>query len=151
MHRLKSATCRMLSLLRDCGSHVAGIALPAILFVLILAGTGCSSPANRSGSDSPGIAMSTVVEHSVVYPLGSTIIRCAALSAQNSKLTYKWVSNDGKIIGDGSEITWEAPAAYGDYHIMVTVDDGNGNTVNKITTVSVIVRGPVPYCASCPK
>jgi hypothetical protein len=153
MHQLKAASYRALSRVSNYGSLIAGIALTAILFVLIIAGTGCSSPASRSVSDSPVIAMSTVVEHPVVYPLGNTSIRCVASSALNSKLSYKWVSNDGKIIGEGAEIKWEAPAAYGDYHIMVTVDDGNGNTVNKIATVSVIVREPGsnPDCASCPK
>jgi len=126
-------------------------AIIGLVFASLVVGAACSSFSEKSTNRSPLIEQVNV-EHPVLYPLGNTRIECIASSAQNDKLTYNWVSNDGKIIGDGAQIIWEAPAAYGNYYIMVTVDDGSGNIVNKITTVTVIVRESTkPFCASCPK
>jgi hypothetical protein len=112
--------------------------------------TACDDKPNYTGNQPPAITQLTA-EHTVLYPLGNTKIECLAYDPDSDPLSYKWVSNDGVIIGNGSSITWEAPRSYGDYHIMVSVDDGYGHSVSKIVTVSVIVRVPDKNCSSCPK
>ncbi|MDD5312108.1 MAG: hypothetical protein PHO26_03600 [Dehalococcoidia bacterium] len=113
--------------------------------VFILGGIACS--ANPEGADNGGIAIASLTAaHTVVYPLGNTAIECVATSPDGTKLNYQWTSNDGKIYGSGSKITWEAPKTYGDFHIMATVDDGYGHTVSKAVTVTVIVRDGSTCC-----
>ena len=121
-----------------------------VTIALLMLITACSLSTGQNNDHAPVIEQLNVV-HPALYPLGNTQIECFAVDSLNHTLTYTWFSNDGKIVGSGSKVIWEAPATYGDYHIMVTVDDGSGNPVKKITTVTVIVREPAKPCASCPK
>jgi hypothetical protein len=112
--------------------------------VIVLGGLACAA---SEGADNGGIAIASLTAaHTVVYPLGNTAIECVATSPDGTKLNYQWTSNDGKIYGSGSKITWEAPKTYGDFHIMATVDDGYGHTVSKAVTVTVIVRDGSTCC-----
>jgi hypothetical protein len=112
--------------------------------------TACESKPTSVGNQPPTITQ-LAAEHTVLYPLGNTRIECLAYDSDSDLLSYKWVSNDGLIVGNGSSVTWEAPRSYGDYHIMVSVDDGYGHSISKVVTVSVIVREAQKYCSSCPK
>jgi hypothetical protein len=111
----------------------------------ILTVAGCGSAAANNISNDPSI-IEVVAEHSTLYPLGNTNITCSALSKDGSKLNYRWVSSDGTITGSGAKINWEAPQTYGDFHIMVIVDDGKGHSNTGTTTVTVIVRDPTKCC-----
>jgi hypothetical protein len=133
-------------------NNVAWIGVTAGMLILGLAAAACSDePGGRE--DMLLAVQQLAVERTAVYPLGSTRIDCIVSDPSRDRFTYTWVSNEGKITGDGPSILWEAPSAYGDYHVMVTVNDGSGNTVNRVATVSVIVREQAkqPFCASCPK
>ena len=105
----------------------------------------CSPASGTSVSDGPVIT-SLAAEHVAVYPVGNTRITCSAFTKDSSTLNYEWVSNDGKIIGTGQTITWEAPKTYGDFHIMCTVYDGKGNQASQTVTVTVVVRDPTKCC-----
>jgi hypothetical protein len=126
----------------------AGLACATLLVIVFL--SACSAFGGKVGGHTPVIEQLNI-DHPTLYPLGNTQIECIAVDSLSHTLTYKWVCNSGKIIGSGSEVIWEAPAAYGDSPIMVTVDDGSGNTVNKFATITVVAREPVKPCASCPK
>jgi len=122
---------------------------PVLLFTAALAFfvTGCAS-----GSINPHAPLisSLVAEHTTLYPLGNTTITCSASSPDGAALQYRWVCDDGIIIqdaaGNGSTVKYEAPRTYGDFHIMATVDDDRGNSMNKTVTVTVIVRDPSQCC-----
>ncbi len=108
---------------------------------------GCASASVNAHAP---LISSLVAEHTDLYPLGNTVVTCSAGSPDGAALKYVWVCDDGTIFkdpaGDGSKITYEAPRTYGDFHITATVDDGRGNSANKIVTVTVIVRDPSKCC-----
>lgn len=120
-----------------------------MLSAVIVIGPAAGCAAARIDPNAPVIS-SLVAEHTTLYPLGNTVVTCSAGSPAGAALKYRWVCSDGKIIndpvGDGSKITYEAPKTYGDFNIMVTVDDDRGNSVNKTVTVTVIVRDPSTCC-----
>ncbi len=115
-----------------------------LLFAAVVVGAACAAGGNVN-PNAPVIS-SLVAEHTNLYPLGNTVITCSATSPQGTPLKYQWVCSDGTIIGSGPSITYEAPKTYGDFYIMVTVDDGLGNTASKTVTVTVIVRDPTKCC-----
>ena len=53
-------------------------------------------------------------------------------------MTYQWSADGGTIKGEGSNITWVAPDAIGNYTIKVTVADGKDGTVSESATIAVI-------------
>ena len=115
----------------------------SLLIALSAALYGC----NSAGEVNSNLQITSLVaEHPAIYPLGNTRINCTAMSRDGSLLNYTWSCTDGKIIGSGTQITWEAPRTYGDFHIMAMVDDGKGNSINKVVTVTVIVRDPSACC-----
>jgi len=124
--------------------HKSIYCLILLLFTAVIIGGACSAGGNVN-PNAPVIS-SLVAEHTTLYPLGNTVITCSAVSPQGTPLSYKWVCNDGTIIGSGASVTYEAPRTYGDFHIMATVDDDLGNTANKTVTVTVIVRDPSQCC-----
>ena len=113
--------------------------------ILALSVAGCSSHTQGQDSSILNIA-SLTAEHPTLYPLGNTRIACVATTPEGSQLTYQWSGTDGKFIGSGSQVTWEAPKSYGDFHIMAMVDDGHGHTASKYITVTVIVRDGSTCC-----
>lgn len=118
--------------------------LMSIIFILLFS-YGCGNAAGNSESDSP-IITSVVAEHNTLYPLGNTSITCSAVSRDGSSLNYRWSCNDGIIRGEGPTINWEAPRTYGDFQIIVQVDDGKGHVASKTAIVTVIVRDPSKCC-----
>ena len=116
----------------------------SLLLVSVIAGAACTAGANAN-PNAPVIS-SLVAEYTNLYPLGNTKITCSVVSPQGTPLNYKWVCDEGTITGSGSTITYEAPRTYGDFHIMVIVDDGLGHTASKTVAVTVIVRDPSKCC-----
>jgi hypothetical protein len=115
-----------------------------LMLAVMLAATACTSAA-ASNPDGPAIA-SVVAEHTTLYPLGNTNITCSAVSKDGSTLSYRWVSNEGAITGSGATVNWEAPKTYGNFNVMVIVDDGKGHTSSGTVTLTVIVRDPSKCC-----
>ena len=117
------------------------ILYPLIIVAIVLvsvAAFGCSPDKNNSVVGP--VITSLAAEHEAIYPVGNTRITCAATTKNGDVLNYQWVSNSGKIIGSGQTITWEAPPTYGDFNIMCTVYDSQGNKASETVTVAVIVR-----------
>lgn len=56
-----------------------------------------------------------------LHPGMSTEVHCLASDMNNDILTYQWSSGAGSISGEGSTITWKAPAEEGDYTIFCTL------------------------------
>ena len=120
-----------------------------LLSAVILAGFGAGCAVGSINPQAPVIS-SLAAEHTTLYPLGNTTITCSASSPGGAALKYRWVCDEGTIIqdpaGNGSTVKYEAPRTYGDFHIMATVVDDRGNSVNKTVTVTVIVRDPSTCC-----
>jgi len=73
-----------------------------------------------------------------VYPEGTLLVYCEAWDPDGDQLTYDWFGSDGQIIGTGPEVTWIAPADYGEYRITVAVDDGYGDSVTEPIYIKVM-------------
>jgi hypothetical protein len=116
------------------------------LFPLLAFLFGGACVAAAAANPNTPLISSLAAEHTNIYPLGNTKITCSAVSPQGLPLNYKWVCTDGTITGSGPSITYEAPRTYGDFHIMVTVDDGQGNKASQTVKVTVIVRDPTKCC-----
>jgi hypothetical protein len=82
-----------------------------------------------------------------VYPEGTSTLTYNALTLNGQNLVYKWVSTDGTITGNGPSATWKAPNQYGIFHVMLTVQDGNGGSETATIDLTVI---PAPQPTDCP-
>lgn len=83
-------------------------------------------------------------EHEVL-PSSEIQIRCVATDADKDTLNYTWSASEGTISGEGSDISWTAPDAQGDYVITATVTDGNGGeTIDSVTVTVTPVPNRVP-------
>jgi hypothetical protein len=80
-----------------------------------------------------------------VYPRGASDVTCVVTAPQGDSIQYKWSSDGGILTGDGPSVRWQAPNDYGDYHVMVTASDNNGNSDQAVLTLSVVPR-PVRHC-----
>jgi hypothetical protein len=87
-----------------------------------------------------------------LYPEGISEMQCIVSVPDSTKLTYKWSCSDGTLTGSGPVITWKAPNKYGDFHIMVVVEDTNGNTDKASATIGVVVnQNQDQGCSTCGK
>jgi hypothetical protein len=111
----------------------------------MLMGTGCTMftalPEIENVNTPPEIGSLDPSATSVALE-GSCTISCAASDADGDTLTYGWTATGGTITGEGSTITWIAPAAEGSYTITVTVSDGKGGTASDSFTISVANASP---------
>ena len=85
-------------------------------------------------------------------PDGSTInVSTSASDADNDVLTYQYTVSGGRIVGQGSNVTWDLSGARpGTYTITAGVDDGCGVCGKTVTkTIEVVKCDCVPDCA-CP-
>ncbi len=61
---------------------------------------------------------------SYILPSASTSITCTAADVDDDELSYAWTAPDGGTLhGNGSTISWTAPAETGEYEITCTVTD----------------------------
>jgi hypothetical protein len=116
-----------------------------IVVVLAALCSACLVTAEPQGNKPPVIS-SLEAQYVNVYPNGASEIRCVASDPESDAVQFKWSSTGGRLIGEGSTVTWAAPADYGDYHIMVIAKDGNGGGAEATLTISVIPR---PYRGCC--
>jgi hypothetical protein len=125
---------------------IAGIAIFTAL-AIILSLFGACLPTLGSAASEPRLVISSLgAEYPVLYPRQHTEIECVVSGVEASKLEYEWVCSSGSLSGEGSIVTWTAPAEYGDYHIMVVVKDSKGNNTEGSLTVSVVVKPPEACC-----
>jgi hypothetical protein len=76
-----------------------------------------------------------------------TQIVCKANDPDGDNVTYQWSTEGGSITGEGSAVTWTAPAISDNYTIQVTASDGKGGIVTQSIEIAVIVKHPsvAPY------
>jgi hypothetical protein len=65
-------------------------------------------------------------------------------------MTFTWSCADGSFVGSGPIVTWNAPNAYGDFHIMVIVEDSSGKSSQATITIHAIVNTNEQGCSTCP-
>ncbi len=83
----------------------------------------------------------------------SVQVFATAFDQDDANLTYEWSATGGEIVGDGSEVTWRANSAEGDYEIQVIISDGNDQRdtatlqlqivaeINQVPEILEIVKG----------
>ena len=99
------------------------------------------------GQQAQGIVISDLkADYPSIYPRAYTEITCTASNPNGGELNYKWTSSGGTLVGEGQKIRWEAPNMYGDYHIMVVVQDTAGHSAEETVTVSVILKSEEACC-----
>jgi hypothetical protein len=114
------------------------------IVILLLCIAGCAA------STAP-VIKSFKANNTNAYPAGSIELKCEASDPAGGDLTYRWSSTGGSFTGSGSTITWRAPNTYGDYHIMVTVRNAQGDAVQESLTVTVIAQQGEQECSTCGK
>ncbi len=124
---------------------IGKVALGMVWIMLAVLGCACTVALQSDGNKPPEITR-LEVEHVNIYPHGSSKIKCVVSDPDDDIVQLKWSCTGGSIIGDWTDVTWQAPNDYGDYHIMVIAKDGNGGAVNAIVTVSVVPR---PHSGCC--
>ena len=117
----------------------------ALSIILVLVGA-CLPTLESEANEQRLVISSIEAEYPVLYPRQHTKIDCVASSAEDGEIEYEWVCSSGSLSGEGSTVTWIAPAEYGDYHVMVVVKDNKGNSTEGSVTVSVVVRPPEACC-----
>jgi len=118
-----------------------------ILIILII--SSLASACTISVNQSPKIS-SLEADTVFVYPKGKAELQCIATDPDGDDMTFKWSCNDGTFTGTGPIVTWKAPNAYGDFHIMVIVEDSKGSSSQANLTIDVVVNQEEP-CPSCPR
>ena len=107
-----------------------------IIFILVFTlSAGCVVSLNM-----PPKITELQAEHTQLYPKQSTEIKCDVSDPEDDNLTFKWSSTDGSFSGSGPIVTWTAPNKYGEFHIIVIVEDEKGNSSQSNVTINVIVN-----------
>lgn len=127
----------MVKLIRGQPKWLAGL---IILVLAILLVAGCTPP------NQPPFISSLTASNERVSPSGSCQVKCVASDPDGDELSYAW-SASGNVSGEGSTVTWMAPAAPGDYTITVKVTDGRGGEAAAELTIGVAVNHP-PHIVS---
>ena len=125
---MKSGTC----------TGISGVVL-VMLAVLAALCSGCGSTPEPEGNQPPVIS-SLEAKYINVDPRAASEIRCLASDPDGDELDFKWSCTGGDLSGAGPVVTWRAPNSYGDYHVMVIVEDTNGGSAQAILTLSVVAR-----------
>ena len=116
-----------------------------ILAVFVILGSACVS--SQGTEENQGFEITSLrAEHEDVYPVGNTKIECIVSNAKGDTIDYKWTCTGGSFSGSDSVVTWIAPNAYGDYHIMVIAEDGENGKDQSTLTLNVVAR---PESTSC--
>lgn len=110
------------------------IAIP-VIFLL----SSCTPPAAVKISN-----RAPVIEN-VLYPKDifanmEVQVQCVAADADSDNLTYQWISEAGKIMGEGNVVQWFPPEKLGTYPISVVVTDGNGGEARQTFNIRVVTN-----------
>jgi len=122
----------MVKLIHGQPKWLAGLIL-LVLATLLTAG--CTPP------NQPPFIASLTASNERVSPSGSCQVKCVASDPDGDELSYAW-SASGNVSGEGSTVTWTAPAAAGDYTIAVKVTDGRGGEAATELLIKVAPNQP---------
>jgi len=104
----------------------------SVFVVIVLCAGGCFW-----GNHTPVIT-SLQAGQEVILSSDSCTIKCLASDPDGDSLGYNWSASGGEINGNGSSITWIAPAsASGSYTITIVVSDEKGAEDTASITVEV--------------
>ena len=118
-----------------------------ILIIISLLASACSISVNQ-----PPKISSLEADTMLVYPTGKAELQCIATDPDGDNITFKWSCTDGTFTGTGPIVTWKAPNAYGNFHIMVIVEDSKGSSSQGTLTIDVVVNeNQKKACSSCPR
>lgn len=70
----------------------------------------------------------------------SVKVFATAFDQDSENLTYTWSTTGGEILGEGSEVTWRANDAEGDYDIQVIVSDANDQRDTAILQLKIVAE-----------
>jgi hypothetical protein len=105
------------------------------LAILCISINACAAYVNKP----PAISGITAT-HLLVYPKGTVELECIASDNEGDNMSFTWSSTDGEITGNGPKVTWTAPNEYGEFHIMVLVEDEDGGSSKDSITIGVVVN-----------
>ena len=125
--------------MRSSNYRVNWVTVLVMLPLLAVFGSACSSSA-YSESNQPPLISVLEAKHMYLDPLWGTEVNCVASDPEGDTLSFQWSSTGGHFVGDGPTVTWQAPKEYGDYPLVVTVTDSNGNSTKATLTIGVIAR-----------
>jgi FlaG/FlaF family flagellin (archaellin) len=115
-----------------------------LIAVFLILQSGCLT--NTGSGATKTLAISSLEPSTMnVYPKGASDIKCVVTAPEGDSIQYKWSTDGGTLTGEGSIVRWQGPSDYGDYHVMVTASDNNGNSDGAVLTLSVVPR-PVRSC-----
>ena len=89
-----------------------------------------------SQNSNPIISSLTANPSSVNIGNTSTIT-CNAFDPDNDPITYSWQATGGNLSGQGSNVTWTAPATAGVYVVTCSASDSNGGSVEQGIGINV--------------
>ena len=87
----------------------------------------------------PVITMFTATPEKVLSS-GVSALVCVATAPGSGVLTYGWTAASGTVVGSGSSVSWQAPAATGTYLVTCGVSDGIGGYNSQ--SASILVNNP---------
>lgn len=125
-------------------SHIGKVGLGMIVALAVLCSACLVAPGAEGGE--PHLISSLEAQYMDVYPRGASEIKCVTSNPEGGDVQLRWSSTGGTLTGAGDTVTWQAPNAYGDYHIMVVAEDSNGESAEAVITISVVPR---PYRGCC--
>jgi hypothetical protein len=125
-------------------SYISKICLVLVVALVTLCSACMVSQASNSAK-SPLIS-SLEADYVNLDPKAMSEIKCVVSASDNNTVQFTWSSDGGSIIGGGSTVIWRAPNEYGDYHVMVTAKDGNGDSAKAVLTLSVVPRPHKKCC-----
>ncbi|WP_455392074.1 S8 family serine peptidase [[Eubacterium] cellulosolvens] len=85
----------------------------------------------------PPVIKTITADPKYVEPNGQATITTLASDPDGDALTYEYTVTGGVIEGEGSEVTWTAPAKVGKYEITAVVSDGEFTSDPGTVTVTV--------------
>ena len=116
----------------------------ALVVTLITFTSACMAVSGSSNAKS--LISSLVADYPRVYPKGMSEIKCVTSVPASDTVQFTWSTDGGSVTGDGSTVLWQAPNEYGDFHVMVTAKDSNGDKADAVLTVSVVPRPQKSCC-----
>jgi len=115
-----------------------------IITVICLLISGCVVSINM-----PPKIISLEAQHLNLYPKQSTEIKCNASDPEEDPISFKWSCTDGTFSGTGPVVTWTSPNKYGNFHIIVMVEDDNGNSSQSGVAINIVVNENQESCEAC--
>jgi hypothetical protein len=115
------------------------IAIRAVMLTLALAGLCVATSAQNSGrkasQNHPPAVTLTAFPNTLCYG-GIVKLFANANDPDGDRLTYKYTTNVGQIVGRGRKVRWKL-GGMGSYEVVVVVSDGRGGAASSSTHITI--------------